>query len=60
VAEFSEQTAATLVVANNHNLGKAAVNILERMNLLDGEKVNAPPRLPAAYPEQLGAIATNK
>jgi uncharacterized protein YecE (DUF72 family) len=60
VAEVSEQTATTYVVANNHNLGKAAVNALELMNLLDQKKVNAPPTLLAAYPDQLGAIATNK
>lgn len=57
VTEVSEQTATTYVVANNHNMGKAAVNALELMNLLDHKKVQAPPTLLAAYPEQLGAIA---
>jgi uncharacterized protein YecE (DUF72 family) len=57
VTEVSEQTATTYVVANNHNLGKAAVNALELMNLLDQKKVKTPPTLLAAYPEQLGAIA---
>ena len=57
VTEVSEQTAATYVVANNHNLGKAAVNALELMNLLDRRKVAVPPPLLAAYPAQLGVIA---
>ena len=57
VTEVSEQTATTYVVANNHNLGKAAVNALELMNLLDRKKVAVPPPLLTAYPAQLGAIA---
>lgn len=57
VAEVSEQTATTYVVANNHNLGKAAVNALELISLLGHKKVKAPPTLLAAYPAQLGGIA---
>jgi uncharacterized protein YecE (DUF72 family) len=57
VTEVSGQTATTYVVANNHNLGKAAVNALELMNLLGQKKVKAPPTLLAAYPEQLRGIA---
>jgi uncharacterized protein YecE (DUF72 family) len=57
VTEVSGQTATTYVVANNHNLGKAAVNALELMNLLDQKKVAVPPPLLNAYPVQLGPIA---
>jgi hypothetical protein len=32
-------------VANNHNLGKAAVNALELTSMLEGRKVNAPSHL---------------
>jgi uncharacterized protein YecE (DUF72 family) len=47
VAEDSEET---FVVANNHNLGKAAVNAFELCALL-GRPVEPPPQLVAAYPE---------
>jgi uncharacterized protein YecE (DUF72 family) len=57
VTEVSAQTTATYVVANNHNLGKAAVNALELISLLNQKKVHAPPTLLAAYPDQLGPIA---
>jgi hypothetical protein len=43
-------------VANNHNLGKAAVNALELISLLNQKKVHAPPPLLAEYPDQLGPI----
>jgi len=55
--EVAEKTATTYVIANNHNLGKAAVNALELMHMLDGGKVKAPPSLVAKYPERLGGIA---
>jgi uncharacterized protein YecE (DUF72 family) len=56
VTEVSAQTATTYVVANNHNLGKAAVNALELISLLNQKKVHAPPPLLAEYPDQLGPI----
>jgi uncharacterized protein YecE (DUF72 family) len=56
VREVGEKTAATYVIANNHNLGKAAVNALELMHMLDGGKVKAPPSLVAKYPERLAGI----
>jgi hypothetical protein len=46
------------VVANNHNLGKAAVNALELMSMLEGHKVKAPASLLTRYPE-LEPISTN-
>ena len=52
----AEKTATTFVIANNHNLGKAAVNALELMHMLDGAKVKAPPSLVAKYPERLASI----
>ena len=57
VSDVSGQTSTTYVVANNHNLGKAAVNALELMKLLGQKKVEAPPTLAAAYPDRLGSIA---
>lgn len=44
------RTEHTFVVANNHNLGKAAVNALELIALLDRRKVEAPPELMEHYP----------
>lgn len=55
--EVAQKTAATYVVANNHNLGKAVVNALELIHLLEGRKVKAPPTLIAQYPERLAGIA---
>jgi len=40
----------TFVVANNHNLGKAAVNALELVRMLSGKKVGAPAPLVTSYP----------
>ena len=57
VEEIAGQTENTFVVANNHNLGKAAVNALELVNLLQGIKVRVPPALLARYPDELGGIA---
>lgn len=57
VTEVAEQTSTTYVVANNHNFGKAAVNALELMKLLDQKKVQAPPTLITAYPDRLGPAA---
>ena len=57
IEEVAEQTATTFVVANNHNLGKAAVNALELMNMLQGTNVRVPPPLLAQYPDELTKIA---
>jgi len=47
---------STYVVANNHYLGKAAVNALELISILRGGKVEVPEPLRKHYPE-LDAIA---
>ena len=57
IEEVAEQTATTFVVANNHNLGKAAVNALELINMLERTKVRVPPPLLARYPGELTNIA---
>lgn len=49
--EVADKTETTYVVANNHNLGKAAVNALELMAMIEARKVPAPPTLVAHYPE---------
>lgn len=41
----------TYIVANNHNLGKAAVNALELISMIEARKVKAPPTLVSHYPE---------
>jgi len=51
VLEIARKTTETYVVANNHNLGKAAVNALELMAMLEERKVKAPPTLLKKYPE---------
>jgi uncharacterized protein YecE (DUF72 family) len=51
IEEIAGQTATTYVIANNHNLGKAAVNALELIHMVEGRKVKAPPQLVAHYPE---------
>ncbi len=56
IEEVAVQTVATFVVANNHNLGKAAVNALELINMLQGTKVRVPPPLLARYPHELTDI----
>lgn len=48
--EVAENAETTFVVTNNHNVGKAAVNALDLLHLLNGTKVDAPPPLVAAYP----------
>ncbi len=53
VEEVAAKTEKTYVITNNHNLGKAAVNALELMHMLEGVKVQAPPTLVAHYPEHL-------
>ena len=49
--EVAGKTESTYLVANNHNLGKAAVNALELISLIEGRKVQAPPTLVSHYPE---------
>jgi uncharacterized protein YecE (DUF72 family) len=51
IQQIAKQTENTFVVANNHNLGKAAVNALELTSMLEQRKVKAPPSLIAHYPE---------
>lgn len=51
VKEIASKTQKTFVVANNHNLGKAAVNALEIEALIRGQKVKCPPTLVEHYPE---------
>lgn len=42
--EVVSKTEKTFVVANNHNLGKAAVNALELISMIEDRKVSAPGR----------------
>jgi len=50
VLEVAGKTKETYVVANNHNFGKAAVNALELMSMLEARKVKAPAPLINTYP----------
>lgn len=52
--EVSAKAENTYVVANNHNLGKAAVNALELIAMIDARRVQAPPTLVSHYPELTG------
>jgi uncharacterized protein YecE (DUF72 family) len=54
--EVAAKSRSTYVVANNHYLGKAAVNALELISILKGGKVEVPEPLRKQYPE-LEAIA---
>jgi uncharacterized protein YecE (DUF72 family) len=49
--EVAGKAENTYVVANNHNLGKAAVNALELIAMIEARKVPAPPTLISRYPE---------
>lgn len=49
--EVAGKAETTYVVANNHNLGKAAVNALELISMFEGRKVKAPAVLVEHYPE---------
>ncbi len=53
--EVASKTRRTFVIANNHNFGKAAVNALELIALIENTKVKAPRTLLQHYP-QLDAI----
>jgi uncharacterized protein YecE (DUF72 family) len=57
--EIASKAEATYVVANNHNLGKAAVNALELVSMLENRKVKVPHRLVLNYPE-LRAISIDE
>jgi len=54
--DTGSKTRSTYVVANNHYLGKGAVNALELISILKGAKVEVPEPLRKQYPE-LEAIA---
>jgi uncharacterized protein YecE (DUF72 family) len=49
--EVASKTQKTFVIANNHNLGKAAVNALELVAMLEKRNVKAPVTLVEHYPE---------
>jgi uncharacterized protein YecE (DUF72 family) len=49
--EVAAKAENTYVVANNHNLGKAAVNALELIAMIEARKVQAPPTLVLHYPQ---------
>lgn len=49
--EVAGKAKTTYVVANNHYLGKAAVNALELIAMLEDGEVEAPPMLVSHYPE---------
>ena len=55
--DVAAKAETTYVVANNHNLGKAAVNALELAAMIEGHKVLAPATLVSRYPE-LEGVAT--
>ena len=55
-SDASDTPRSTYVVANNHYLGKAAVNALELISILKNSKVEVPEPLRKHYP-QLEAIA---
>jgi uncharacterized protein YecE (DUF72 family) len=51
VKQVAEDASDVYVVANNHYQGKAAVNALELIAMLNGAKVKVPMPLRAKYPE---------
>ena len=57
VRNVAGHTKTTFVVANNHFQGKAAVNALQFIHLLTGERVDVPDTLRSHYP-QLESIAS--
>jgi uncharacterized protein YecE (DUF72 family) len=58
IRAVSEQTRQTFVITNNHYLGKAVVNALELISMLQATKVQVPDPLRLRYPE-LEGIAAN-
>jgi uncharacterized protein YecE (DUF72 family) len=51
VKEIAREASDVYVITNNHYQGKAAVNALELIAMLEGAKVNVPEPLRAHYPE---------
>lgn len=51
VEQVSAEAEQTYVIANNHYQGKAAVNALQLIGMMEGRKVEAPETLVEAYPE---------
>lgn len=49
--EVAGKAKTTYLVANNHNLGKAAANALELVAMIEARRVQAPPTLVLHYPE---------
>lgn len=56
--QISEDAADTYVVANDHYLGKAAVNAVEIGSILQNRPATGPPQLVQHYPELAQFIAT--
>jgi uncharacterized protein YecE (DUF72 family) len=56
VENVAQKAELTLVVANNHFQGKAAVNALQLKHMVTGRRVKAPPVLVQHYPAELQAI----
>lgn len=56
IEKVAARTQTTFVIANNHFEAKAAVNALELIHLLSGEKIKVPETLRQHYP-RLDAIA---
>lgn len=50
IKRVAEHSAATYVITNNHYLGKGAVNALELIAMLSGDKVKVPDSLREHYP----------
>jgi uncharacterized protein YecE (DUF72 family) len=57
IRHVAERTQTTFVVANNHFEAKAAVNALQLIHLLTGNKIKVPDTLQLRYP-QLESIAS--
>ena len=51
VRAITRETSRTFVIANNHYIGKGAVNALQLIHLLEGRQVQAPASLVQRYPE---------
>ena len=56
IEQIAEQARRTFVIANNHYMGKAAVNALEIKHMLTRKPVRAPAELAKHYP-RLTSIA---
>jgi len=51
IRRIAESAGKTIVIANNHPDGKAAVNALELKSMLTGKKVKSPETLTLSYPQ---------